>query len=1111
MKVTVLIFVISFFLLHHPSLVVNAEENEPRSGSSLLPSYTVCNGMSNQLLGHFSALSQALMDNNNKINMPNAYIFNGVQSESTSTGKWEDVLPTSTNSIPLDKVFDINKIRKAIHELSADAKNPIDLNVVPIINNSRHNRNNDDDDDDSFAGVVAKDGERDESNNEEEENALSCDGWLSKLSNADPASVLQILGILSPSPLLQRFIDRMVRKIGGPEALENGVCLHHRDGADWHSHCKSWENIPDGVWRKNCLAPKDVPLGKLVKDRLLEKNHGDTNSRRTLFYVGDHDPPVAEISPFGFDVVSRSNLLGSKGERELLKEVLGSKMIDGLSTDEYRSYYRDLWAVIDFFTCSQMGSFVGNSVSTWSTLQLALRNGKGTWYNSRSIPLAGMLPLFPIPIVYTYTEQSQLLGKLMMQASILSARQMMGDELIQPIHVLYHGKDDEKYLRWLKSQGVIIHNHEPKWIDMIERLRLAGNAETSHLFKHAGNYLGTWQRIDIPDLIEAEYALLLDADTIVTERFTLADFGLEITPTISFSLEAERDEGLPWNAGVALMNVPKLRETKREFMNFIAGVEAGEAVFSAPSDQGAYLDFYHPDYLDRKFNIKAYFNDMQDMKVLHFHGPKPFELFQLLTAGNISPLMTKQIQQTQNSDSLCLALHKFSISASVKSDLIPTYCTAAFEGHDGGSGLATGCIDFMKRLSLAESSGDCHLMATAFTNADISLIRNTAHQAAEPTNLRFSVSSMTTPGQLHNNNIMGEWYSIPFAFLALSIYYFFRIKWSIDQKKSFKDPCATATNDCAATTTSSSSQCRLRVCLQTFGLLIIFYQALTLFITGNMTDESIFLQRPFWNSNHDDNFHNDNQSTHSIMKSKLDGLPVDTHQRYICKLLDQVYGKKNAENEVKVMLDYEAGPFTNLGKNFHCNYPGSPFEKAEVSIDAEVMAVDSRAPYFNKILTDNKNKIHSLSRRTSFCPSKELSQCVGNDATDFAININSLQKTHDPIYFLAQSLKTVREGGLSCAFFLIDEADLDEQGRRHRGETWTRIAAGKGIYHWDFWINEENNDWVLEDTKTEEIIDVAYVFRNVAKRIDTKEIMKNHDNQELICFQPLPKADYMYQ
>jgi hypothetical protein len=56
---------------------------------------------------------------------------------------------------------------------------------------------------------------------------------------------------------------------------------------------------------------------------------------------------------------------------------------------------------------------VGNSVSTFSAAQTALRRGSNSsWYNSRSIPLlADFLKVGVIPVVYTYTEQSQAMGK----------------------------------------------------------------------------------------------------------------------------------------------------------------------------------------------------------------------------------------------------------------------------------------------------------------------------------------------------------------------------------------------------------------------------------------------------------------------------------------------------------------------------------------------------------------------------------------------------------------------------------------------------------------------------------------------------------------------------
>jgi len=106
-------------------------------------------------------------------------------------------------------------------------------------------------------------------------------------------------------------IDKGIQKMGGPLALENGVCLHHRDGQDWHEHCKSWENIPDGQWRKNWLEQDGKEIGQLVKDRLLEEDaNGTTITTRLLYYVGDHDPPTQHLSTYGFKVISRADTIG---------------------------------------------------------------------------------------------------------------------------------------------------------------------------------------------------------------------------------------------------------------------------------------------------------------------------------------------------------------------------------------------------------------------------------------------------------------------------------------------------------------------------------------------------------------------------------------------------------------------------------------------------------------------------------------------------------------------------------------------------------------------------------------------------------------------------------
>jgi hypothetical protein len=657
-----LVFQLLAFLCTTSGLFANAStsfENDNEKAS-----YTVCNGMSNQLLGHFSALAFAL-HNNASIAMPDAYIINGVQSV-VHGHIMTDITPTAENSIPIGQIFDIEKLRKLINGAS---NNTADLNVVP---------SND---------------------------SLSCGGWVNRLKKCHPKALRDAVGAIAPSPVLQKVIDEGLRKMGSA-ALENGVCLHHRDGQDWHAHCKKWGNIADGMWRENCLEQDGRPIGELVKSRLLEEDeNGNKITNRILYYVGDHDPPRSHLAKHGFtEVINRPDILPEKGERQLLDTLLGENFDKNLTKEQYRVMYRDLWAVIDFFTCLQMKSFVGNSVSTWSDLQLAARNGYGMWYNSRSIPLAKKVRIFPIPIIYTYTEHSQFLGKIMLKVSILSVREHMGE--LQPIHILYMGDKDTDFLGWLKAHDIVVHAHKPKWTAIIERLRLAGDPNTSHLFAHAGNYLGTWQRIDIPNLIESEYILYLDADTVVTKAFTLGDFGLNITAHIAFSLEQEKDI-IPHNAGVALMNVPKLRETKGDFLKFIA--EGETKPFSAPSDQGAYLDFYHPEFLDRRFNIKPYFNDMQGRKVMHFHGPKPYEIYKFMIGMEISPLMTGVIKKARSKEPLCTAMMAFAKSASVEPGIISEYCTVAFAADEPM--LSTACTEFLELLPTLNSSSGCDNMA----------------------------------------------------------------------------------------------------------------------------------------------------------------------------------------------------------------------------------------------------------------------------------------------------------------------------------------------------------------------------------------------------------------
>ena len=131
--------------------------------------------------------------------------------------------------------------------------------------------------------------------------------------------------------------------------------------------------------------------------------------------------------------------------------------------------------------------------------------------------MADIFHAFNVPIVYTYTEESSITGRQLLKASILSVRGTFG--MPTDFHILYHGTKDVLFRDWLKSQQIIIHQHDPMWLNVVENMRQHGRADISHLFQSRGNYIGTWQRIDIPLFISAEYCMYLDSDTIVASAF----------------------------------------------------------------------------------------------------------------------------------------------------------------------------------------------------------------------------------------------------------------------------------------------------------------------------------------------------------------------------------------------------------------------------------------------------------------------------------------------------------------------------------------------------------------------------------------------------------------
>ena len=193
-------------------------------------------------------------------------------------------------------------------------------------------------------------------------------------------------------------------------------------------------------------------------------------------------------------------------------------------------------------------------------------------------------------------------------------------------HCIYDGNANE-FTEWLTKRDVRILPHRSFVADQLAALgERKGNP-------HLGAALaGAFSRVELPDLVTSlrspDRILYTDCDVmfladVVPELQTAACEHFAVAP------ESVQNDYVNMNTGVMLMNTRRLRQSLPAFRDYI--IANLEALERESWDEAAYRWFYRDgdaplwDRLPPELNWKPYWGESDGAKIVHFHGPKPYQ------------------------------------------------------------------------------------------------------------------------------------------------------------------------------------------------------------------------------------------------------------------------------------------------------------------------------------------------------------------------------------------------------------------------------------------------------------------------------------------------------
>lgn len=479
---------------------------------------------------------------------------------------------------------------------------------------------------------------------------LGCTLLAFKLTSAAlEEAYWRIDAALQPQKQLSQLLQKVQTKLTSNQAFKGQyMAIHYPNEPDWQEHCKQWSSNE----RWNCMTnDKQFQLNNALTI------HGIDSSMPIYVCGGDFVEGQIQFQ----HLVTKSTLL-----RKL---------------QNFTAAEREL---VDYYIASRATYFVGNSISTFSAHLLMQRKTichkeskfcNDFHYNGGQIPMQEML--FPHKLYI----QERLKWVFVVNSNTpsyyaniqVAVRSALKKTTLLPI-CIYHGP--KTWLHdWLLKQGVRILRHTPVWFHKLREvqrhgLRLSLSKHVSTNYDSLETMQATFLRFDLPILgFTDNFVLYTDTDVVFLKDITLSAFpylpdffmvGSEFDPTSCSCQDANRNQMPFGNAGIMLFNIPNMRNTHANFLEWTfqdKHIKSGlNFNWLGPLDQGAYNSFYNRVLSCATyplFNWKPYWGANSQALILHFHGPKYEDYCHYLKDGVSREIFTDILKACAEPGSSC--------------------------------------------------------------------------------------------------------------------------------------------------------------------------------------------------------------------------------------------------------------------------------------------------------------------------------------------------------------------------------------------------------------------------------------------------------------------------